>query len=191
MIYLELLWVFGKIGAVTFGGGYAMISLFLQEVVSRGWVTPEDFANIVAVAQMTPGPIAMNTATYVGKMTGGLPGAVIASFALVLPPLLYITLMLKLSAAAEKSRWLRPYIRGIRAAAIGLIGTAVLFFAENSLVTSSLPPQGTWKTLDFRLPGVGIFLLVVFLQKKAQWGVIPSILISAALGVLLLWFFPG
>ncbi len=197
MIYLELLWVFGRIGAITFGGGYAMVSLFLREVVSRGWCRAADFANIVAVAQMTPGPIAMNTATYVGKMTAGIPGAITASAALVIAPLIYISILVKAASwLGQKSR-LTPFIKGIRCAAVGFIGTAVLFFAENSLFTAEIPVQydviweaGRWSSLGVRLPAVGIFLLIFALTKWAKWSPIAAIALSLGLGVGLFGVFP-
>ncbi|WP_053228328.1 chromate transporter [Spirochaeta cellobiosiphila] len=202
-IYLQLIWVFGKIGAVTYGGGYAMISLFLQEVVSRGWVTPEDFANIVAVSQMTPGPIAMNTATYTGKLTGGIFGAIIASLSLAIPPMIYLFILLKASKYLGQSSKLKPFIKGVRVASIGMIGTAVLFFAENSVFSTELPLNlslykglssirdliSPWMSLGVHLPALLIALLIFVLSKKFNWKPIPSIGLSVVLGMGLFSFF--
>lgn len=178
MVFLELIWVFSKIGAVTFGGGYAMISLFLKEVVSRGWVTPEEFANIVAVAQVTPGPIAMNTATYVGKLVAGVPGAFVASFALVIPPVIYISLLFKLSNIVRESAFMKPIIRGIRAASIGLISTAVLFFGKHSIYTGG----------SFSLPAIGIFIIILIAVGRFKLPLILAMILSITLGITLLSF---
>ena len=79
MIYLDLFWTFFKIGAFTFGGGYAMIPLIQSEVTSHGWMTAEEVVNFVAVSESTPGPFAVNASTYVGAQTAGLPGAFCAT----------------------------------------------------------------------------------------------------------------
>ncbi|HOA84645.1 MAG TPA: chromate transporter, partial [Bacillota bacterium] len=85
MIYLELIWTFMKIGAFTFGGGYAMIPLIQSEVTARGWMSTEEILNFIAVSESTPGPFAINMATYIGNETAGFWGAVCATFAVVLP----------------------------------------------------------------------------------------------------------
>ena len=79
MIFLELFWTFFKLGALTFGGGYAMIPILTDEVLAHGWLTSEQILNFIAVAESTPGPIAINMATFIGASQGGLPGT-IASF---------------------------------------------------------------------------------------------------------------
>jgi chromate transporter len=195
VIYLELFWVFCRIGAVTFGGGYAMISLIQQEVVSRSWCSSSEFADMVALSQMTPGPVALNTATYVGKITAGLPGALIATFGLIFPALCFTTLVLRFLEKVKHSQAAEPYIRGIRSAAIGLIGAAVLFFAENSLIQGELPlnwralfQRDSWSNLNLLWQGFIIFGFILILGKKGlkpHW----AILISLVLGVGLYSFF--
>ena len=96
MIYLQLFLSYLKIGFFGFGGGYAMLSLIQNEIVEqRGWLTATQFADIVAVSQITPGPIAINSATYIGYTIAGFGGSVVATFAVCLPSL---TLMLKLTS---------------------------------------------------------------------------------------------
>ena len=93
MIYLQLFYTFFKIGLFGFGGGYAMLSMIQGEVVTRyGWVSSQEFTDIVAISQMTPGPIGINAATYVGfTSTGSVVGSVIATFAVVLPSFILTT----------------------------------------------------------------------------------------------------
>ena len=85
MIFLELFYTFFLIGAFTFGGGYAAIPLIRDVVMSYGWLTEDRLTYMIAVSESTPGPIMVNLATYVGSSQGGIPGALIASFAMMLP----------------------------------------------------------------------------------------------------------
>ena len=197
MIYLELFWVFCRIGAVTFGGGYAMISLIQQEVTGHGWCLPSEFADMVAVSQMTPGPIALNTATYVGKIAAGVPGALTATFGLIFPALCLTTLMIRFLDRVKRSRAAEPWIRGIRSAAIGLIGAAVLFFMENSLVDGELPlgvsrwpDLSRWSELTILWQGVVIFCVIFALRKTVGIKPFWAILLSLGLGVGLYTLFP-
>ena len=93
MIYLELFLTFLQIGAVSFGGGYAMISLIREQVLSHNWLSESDFLNIVAVSESTPGPIAVNMATFIGASQGGLLGSFIATLGVVLPSFFIILLI--------------------------------------------------------------------------------------------------
>ena len=96
MIYLQLFLTFLEIGAVSFGGGYAMISLIREKVLSYGWMTDEELINMIAVSESTPGPIAVNIATFVGSRQGGALGSLLATLGVVLPSFLIILLMLLL-----------------------------------------------------------------------------------------------
>ena len=96
MIYLQLFWVFLKIGLFGFGGGYAMLSMFQFEVVDHyQWMTSQEFADMVAISQMTPGPISINVATYAGYTVAGFAGSLIATFSIVLPSLILLFFVLK------------------------------------------------------------------------------------------------
>ena len=94
MIYLKLIWTFIKIGFLGFGGGYAMLSMIMQEVVEENaWMDSTEFADMVAISQMTPGPVSINIATYVGYETAGYLGAAISTIALCLPSMLMVILL--------------------------------------------------------------------------------------------------
>ena len=93
MIFLELFWVFFLIGAFTFGGGYAMIAMIQQQVVSRGWMETAQIIDFIAIAESTPGPIAVNMATFVGSQMGGVWGAVCATLGIVLPSFVVILIV--------------------------------------------------------------------------------------------------
>ena len=129
MIYLLLFLTFFKIGAFTFGGGYAMIPLIQQEVIGHGWLASEDIVNFIAISESTPGPFAINMATFVGVHTGGFFGAVCATLGVVLPSFIIIMLVAKFYLKFKSSKTVNACMNGLRPAVIGLIGSAALSIA--------------------------------------------------------------
>lgn len=128
MLYLALFWTYFKIGLFGFGGGYAILSLIEHEVVTvHRWISIEEFTDIVAISQMTPGPIGINSATYIGySVTGSVWGAVVATFATVLPSFLILLLVARFYFAFRHNRWVEGAFIGIRPASVGLIAAAAL-----------------------------------------------------------------
>ena len=127
MIYLQLLWVFIKLGVLGFGGGYAMLSLIQHEVVEHyAWMTTTEFADMVAISQMTPGPISINLATYVGYTTCGLGGSLLASFALCLPSIIMVYMIIRLFLNKKNSTLMDNTLKGLKPAIAGLIFAAGL-----------------------------------------------------------------
>ena len=127
MIYLQLLWVFIKIGVLGFGGGYAMLSLIQHEVVDNyAWMTTTEFADMVAISQMTPGPISINMATYVGYTAGGFFGSLLASFALCLPSIVMVYFIIRLFMNKKGDRLMSNLLKGLKPAIAGLIFAAGL-----------------------------------------------------------------
>jgi len=127
MVYLELIYVFFKIGLFGFGGGYAMISLIQFEVVDHfNWMTMQEFADILAISQVTPGPISINTATYVGFNTAGILGATVATLALCLPSVILMLFAIRFLFANIENRYVQYVFSGLRPAIVGLIFTAAL-----------------------------------------------------------------
>ncbi|MBQ7697576.1 MAG: chromate transporter [Paludibacteraceae bacterium] len=96
MVYLQLFLSFLKVGFIGFGGGMAIISLIKEDVLRYGWVTEQEFVDIVAISQVTPGPIGMNCATYIGYTAGGIAGSVLASLGIILPSLLIMLIICRL-----------------------------------------------------------------------------------------------
>lgn len=142
MIFLQLFYTFFKIGLFGFGGGYAMLSMIQGEVVTRyGWLSPQEFTDIVAISQMTPGPIGINTATYVGYTTIaehysagiGVLGSFIATFAVVLPSFILMLTISKFFLKYQKHPVVEAVFSGLRPAVVGLLASAalVLMNAEN------------------------------------------------------------
>ena len=126
MIYLELFWTFLTIGAFTFGGGYAMLPLIQSEVERRGWIDPESLINFVAVSESTPGPFAVNMATYIGSEMGGFFGSVCATLGVVLPSFVIILIVAKCYDKFRNSRVVKGCMTGLKPAVVGLIANAVL-----------------------------------------------------------------
>ena len=127
MIYLQLFISYLKIGFFGFGGGYAMLSLIQNEIVEqRGWITVSQFADIVAVSQMTPGPIAINSATYIGYTIGGFWGSVVATIAVCLPALTVMLALTKFFLKLKDNRYVHGVITGMRPVVVGMIAAAAL-----------------------------------------------------------------
>ena len=135
LLYLQLFYTFFKIGLFGFGGGYAMLSMIQGEVVTRyGWLTPQEFTDIVAISQMTPGPIGINSATYVGfTATGSVWGSVIATFAVVLPSFILMLTISSFFLKYQKPPAVEAIFSGLRPAVVGLLASAalVLMTVEN------------------------------------------------------------
>ncbi len=129
MIILELFLAFFKIGLFTFGGGYAMLPLVREEVLSHGWMADEEIVNFIAVSESTPGSFSINIATFVGMKTGGLAGAAAATVGVALPAFLVIFLAAKFFEKIRASKTLSAGMTGLKAAVIGLIGAAFLELA--------------------------------------------------------------
>lgn len=136
MIFLELFYTFIKIGLFSFGGGYGMISVIQGEVVTRhGWLSAAEFTDIVAVSQMTPGPIGINSATYVGYtavLNSGAPewlavmGSLVASFAVMLPSIVLMLVVSSFFMKYSKHGSVEAVFKGLRPAVVGLIASAAL-----------------------------------------------------------------
>ena len=134
MLFLQLFISFFKIGLFGFGGGLAILSLIEMEVEQHGWMTQQEFVDIVAVSQVTPGPIGINCATYVGYTVGGLWGSVLATFAIVLPSLIIMLSICKayfwLSTRFKGNPYYEQTLRMLRFTVIGLIASAALMLIK-------------------------------------------------------------
>ena len=131
MILWELFSTFFRIGLFTFGGGYAMLPLIEQEVLAHRWMTLEELVNFIAVSESTPGPFAVNVSTYVGMVTGGLPGALCATCGVVLPSFLIILAVARGYEKFRRNRLVAGVLTGLRPAVIGLIAAALFSLSQN------------------------------------------------------------
>ena len=121
MIYLELLLGFLKVGCFSFGGAYAAIPLIRDTVLSYGWIGDELLTYMIAVSESTPGPIMVNLATYIGSSQAGLAGAILATFAVVLPSFVVILLVTAMLGRVIKNRYVQAGLRGVKPCMIGII----------------------------------------------------------------------
>ena len=149
MILIDLFATFFRIGLFTFGGGYAMLPLIQAEVLAHGWLPLEAIVNFIAVSESTPGPFAVNIATYVGMETGGVPGAVCATLGVVLPSFLIILLVARGFEKWKDSFFVRGVMTGLRPAVVGLIASSLLsvglaVFFPAGLAVSALSTPAFW-----------------------------------------------
>ncbi len=132
---IELFLVFARIGAFTFGGGYAMLPLIQEEVVNkRGWVTEEEVLDYYAIGQMTPGIIAVNTATFIGYKRGGLLGAISATLGVVAPSIVIITAIATVFDTLMESSIVDRAFNGIRIVVVALMASGVAGLSKKSLI---------------------------------------------------------
>ena len=180
MIYLRLFLTFLQIGAFTFGGGYAMLPMMEEQVLLNDWMNKEELLNFIAVAESTPGPVAINMATYIGIETAGFFGAVCATLGVVLPSFVIIILVAKFYEKYKNSFLVENALKGIRPVVVGLMLSAVL-----SLGTGVFMPQG-FAEFGFGYSFVCslvIFAIVVTLAFK-KVSPILLIILSAILGIV-------
>ncbi|MBR6563633.1 MAG: chromate transporter [Clostridia bacterium] len=180
MIFLELFLIFLKIGAFTFGGGYAMLPLMKQEVLLRGWMSEEQLLNFIAVAESTPGPVAVNMATYIGVERAGVFGAFCATLGVVLPSFVIILLVAKFYTKYKNSFIVRNCLTGLRPVVIGLIAAAIIELGYGVFFPNGIDLAA----FDFGFfSSLIIFVLVVILAFK-KVNPIYLILGSAGLGII-------
>lgn len=186
MILLDLFLTFLKVGAVSFGGGYGMISLLQDEVLSHGWLAEEDFLNFIAVSESTPGPLAVNMATFIGSSQGGAPGAFLATVGVVLPSFFIILLIAAVLNNLLKYKPVNAFLDGLRPCVAALIlGTAVTMILKT---VSGVSDIHTAVRFDWKPPVLFAILAGgAFAFKKLRKKAISPILlivISAGLGML-------
>lgn len=185
--YLRLMWIFFKIGLFTIGGGYAMLPLINSELVAYGLMSPLEVADIVAVSQMTPGPFAVNAATFSGVKTLGITGGLIATIAVALPSLVITTLLGKYFFKFEDNMIVRRAMWGLRPAVTGLIAAAAVIMAIPAILGNQSISTLTWDTL---LPSIDIASAVIAVCAgiaviKLKVSPIIVILLSGVLGVVI------
>ena len=188
IICLQLFLTFFEIGLFTFGGGYAMISIVCEKVLNHGWLTEAELLNMIAVAESTPGPIAVNMATFVGSTQAGLIGSACATLGIVLPSFIIILLISAVIKNFINYAGVQAFLSGVRPCVVALIlGTSIDLFVSNLLrfesISVGLPSPDVVGLLIF-----GVVALASFGYKKLK-GKKPSpiilIILSAILGMLL------
>lgn len=187
IIYLKLFLTFFEIGAVSFGGGYGMISLVREKVLSLGWLTDEEFLNMIAVSESTPGPIAVNMATFVGSSQGGVLGSIVATLGVILPAFIIMLIIASLIRNLLKFAGVQATLGGIRPAVVGLIiATAVTMILSSVLGLRTVDSGFTFELPEL-IKNVAIFasvVLLAFVYKKLRKKKISPILLIAFSGIM-------
>ena len=180
MILLELFLGFLRVGCFSFGGGYASVALIREVVLSRGWLTEEMLSYVIAVSESTPGPIMVNLATYIGSTQAGALGALVATFAVVLPAFLIILVLMAVLKRFLTNPWVRAALTGLKACVAGLILTpAIDLMASNGL--AGWTPDWTALLLTLGLAVLCFGFKPLFGKKLSP---IALIAIAAAAGVV-------
>lgn len=171
MIYLKLYYTFLKIGAFSFGGGYAMLPLIEKEIVlNNNWIDPNSFIDIIATSQMTPGPIAINSATFVGYKIGGVLGSIVSTIGVVTVPVILILIISKFVSRFKNSKIVESIFTGLRPALIGLI-------------LASAYSVGTRAIFDIYSLLIALFIFIIVNRIKVH--PILAIAISGLLGLII------
>ncbi|MBK5245313.1 MAG: chromate transporter [Eubacteriaceae bacterium] len=191
MIFLELFITFFKIGLFTFGGGYAMIPLMQQEVVGNQWMTLTELANVIAISQSTPGPFAVNAATFVGTGVWGVLGALIAALAVVLPSFIIIFIIAKAFTNFQNNKWVQGALFGMRPVVIGLIASVVFLLMSSELIVQGAEITNLQVLMaSLKYKEIIIFAICAVSYFKFKLHPIKLILISGGLGMLFLGVLP-
>lgn len=180
MIYWDLFWNFFQIGLFSFGGGYAAVPLIQSHIVEENqWLTLGQFADLITIAEMTPGPVAINCATFVGQQVGGTPGAVICTLGCILPSLIIVLLLSLLYLRFRSLKAMQGILTGLRPAIVAMIasaGTSLLVLALFSVDMAQIQ-EGSFQSVEFV-----IFLVSFFLLRKYKTSPIAIILGSGLVG---------
>lgn len=190
MIYLQLFYEFFIIGLFTFGGGYAMIPLIQDVVVKNEWLTIEEFYNFIGICESTPGPIAVNMATYVGSTQGGILGSVCATLGVVLPSFIIILLIAAVLNKLTSNKYFKNFIKGVRPVIVSLILFAGIKLLIKCIGIDIHTLKVSFSYISLIIFGliIGIYLLITKVFKK-KLSAIYIILISAVFGIILSFIF--
>jgi len=182
MDLIELFFVFLKIGAVSFGGGYAMIPFFETEMVSHNWVSLSDYVKVIAIAQVVPGPFAVDSSSYIGFKVAGIVGALVATIALCIPSFTASVIITKYYTQFKTNKYVNALLIGVRPAVLGLlisaayiIGLKPIYQINNTLIS--------WTMLKALIViGIGYYVLN---QKKVKIGTFTFIVATAVVGIII------
>lgn len=177
MLYLQLFYTFFKIGLFGFGGGAAMLSLLQFELVeSHEWISHTEFINMVAVSQVTPGPIGINCATYAGYLaTGNVFGSALATFALVLPSFIIMMILYKMMSKFGNNPWIQSVMKVLRPTVVGLIAAAALLLINEESFGAGYADWSAWL----------IFIAAFVITKWSKINPIITMVATAILGLII------
>ena len=185
MMLLKMIFSFFKIGLFTIGGGYAMIPLIREELVSNGWMTTAEITDVIAIAKMTPGPFAVNTATFAGMKIYGVLGAISCTFGVILPSLIITTLVARFFFTYNKHKLVQGALAGIRPVVVALIAYAVWTVSTTVIFQEEAISRGIMEALrSVDIRSLVILAVSLFLLFKAKAHPILVITVSGALAIV-------
>ena len=187
MIYLQLFLSFLQIGAFSFGGGYAAMPLIQNQVVQlHPWLSQSEFTDLITISQMTPGPIAINSATFVGTRIAGMPGALAATAGCVLPSCILVTLLAKIYLKYRNLSLLQGVLKSLRPAVIAMIAAAGVSILVNAFWGEAMASLTAAQLLpNISLQAVGIFIGSLILLVRFKMNPIQVMLLSGVAEVVL------
>lgn len=179
MIYLELLWAFIQIGLFSVGGGYAAIPLIQAQAVDKyAWLSIAEFTDLITIAEMTPGPIAVNSATFVGIRVAGFPGALVSTFGCILPSIIIVSILAYLYFKYRKMSVMKDILSIIRPVVVALIAAAGL-----SILGSVIAPNTGIKGADFL--GTALFIAAFIILRLKKLNAILTMVICGAIYLII------
>jgi chromate transporter len=181
MIFLEVFWAFFQVGLFSIGGGYAALPLIQQQIViNNGWLTVSGFADLIVIAESTPGPIALNAATFVGTQIAGLGGAIVATIGFITPSAIIISLLYFLYRRYKNLKFVNDALKGLRPAVVGFIAAAALTILKLTFFSESAATAGI-----VNIASIIIFALALFILRKFKAKPILVMLGSGVLGLII------
>lgn len=188
MIFFELFYTFFLIGLFTFGGGYAMIPMIEEQVVSKGWVTESTLTDFIAVSEVTPGPFALNISTFIGSNVGGVFGAICATLGVILPSLIIIIIVAMIMNKFITNKYVKGALNGVKPIVLSLIFTTALFMFIKVMFFRGTHLSGEY-SFDMRSFTLLIVLLgYIFIYKyvkKKSVSPIKMLGLAALLGLII------
>ena len=180
MILLRLFLSFCIIGALAFGGGYAALPLIQEQCVELNhWLSMSEFSDLLTISQITPGPIAINSASFVGMKVAGFPGAVIATLGFVLPPFIIVSCLFWIFKRYGKLPVMQDILSGLKPAVVGLIAVAAL-----NVMVEALWGEGAVSLVTTDVFAAGLALLAFIALRMKKIGAMATIFLCGAVGVL-------
>lgn len=177
MIYPELFWSFFQIGLFSFGGGYAALPMIEKQVIdTHGWMTAAEFTDLITISQMTPGPIAVNSASFIGARMAGIPGALVATLGNIIPSCIIVMLLAWLYRKYSSLTIINGALRGLRPAVVGMIASAAVTMIGSSWFAETAASIG----------GIDVLAVVLFAASFVvlrKWKLSPILVMSGAGGI--------
>ncbi|MDD2495786.1 MAG: chromate transporter [Tissierellia bacterium] len=184
MIYLQMFWSFFQIGLFSFGGGYAALPLIEHQVIDiNKWLNLAEFADLLTISQMTPGPIALNAATFVGTKVAGLPGAIIATAGCVTPSCIIILILARLYYQYKNLSTIQGALKGLRPAVVSLIASAGISILSLAIFKTEGATINSFSINDINFISIILIAISLFLLRKFKANPMYVMLGTGVIGI--------